>query len=290
LAYILVFLALILASAVAIYRFGVRELIAPRFDRTTTTPADLCLPYEDVWFTTSDGLRLHGWYVPAERPRGTVIFLHGHGGTPAPDLVYVPAFRERGFSVLLFDFRAHGQSEGRFTSIGYFERWDLAAAVRFLEKRGVRRIGLLGFSMGAVVAMAAAGDLPNVAAVVADCGFAELRSVVAFGARARGIPPFLSGIVGRLVVLLASLRLAAPLWTADPIRHVRRISPRPLLLIQAGRDAYVPVRDGLRLYAAADEPKELWSVPEAEHRAVDKVRKEEYMERVLGFFEQWLAS
>ncbi|MCL6432364.1 MAG: alpha/beta fold hydrolase [Anaerolineae bacterium] len=287
---ILIFLALILALAVAIYRFGARELIAPRFDRTATTPADLCLPYEDVWFTTSDGLRLHGWYVPAERPRGTVIFLHGHGGTPAPDLIYVPGFRERGFSVLLFDFRAHGQSEGRFTSIGYFERRDLAAAVRFLEERGVRRVGLLGFSMGAVVAMATAGDLPNVAAVVADCGFAELQSVVAFGARARGVPAFLSGIVGWLVVLLASLRLGAPLWTADPIRHVGRISPRPLLLIQAGRDAYVPVRDGLRLYAAAGEPKELWSVPEAEHRAVDKVHKEEYMERVLGFFERWLAS
>lgn len=289
-AYILVFLALILALAVAIYRFGVRELIAPRFDRTTTTPADLCLPYEDVWFTTSDGLRLHGWYVPAAQPRGTVIFLHGHGGTPAPDLVYVPAFRERGFSVLLFDFRAHGQSEGRFTSIGYFERRDLAAAVRFLEERGVRRVGLLGFSMGAVVAMAAAGDLPNVAAVVADCGFAELQSVVAFGARARGVPAFLSGIVGWLVVLLASLRLGAPLWTADPIRHVGRISPRPLLLIQAGRDAYVPASDALRLYAAAGEPKELWSVPEAEHRAVDRVRKEEYMERVLGFFDRWLGN
>ena len=287
---ILVVLALILALAVAIYRFGVRELIAPRFDRTTTTPADLCLPYEDVWFTTSDGLRLHGWYVPAAQPRGTVIFLHGHGGTPAPDLVYVPAFRERGFSVLLFDFRAHGQSEGRFTSIGYFERRDLAAAVRFLEERGVRRVGLLGFSMGAVVAMAAAGDLPNVAAVVADCGFAELQSVVAFGARARGVPAFLSGIVGWLVVLLASLRLGAPLWTSDPIRHVGRISPRPLLLIQAGRDAYVPAGDALRLYAAAGEPKELWSVPEAEHRAVDRVRKEEYMERVLGFFDRRLGN
>ncbi|MDI7275356.1 MAG: alpha/beta fold hydrolase [Anaerolineae bacterium] len=287
---ILAVLALILGPLAALYLYGVRRLIFPAFERSTVTPADHGLPFEDVWFGTSDGLRLHGWLVPAGRPRGTVIFLHGHGGTPAPDLVYVPAFRERGFTVLLLEFRAHGQSEGRFTSVGYFERRDLAAAVRFLEARGVRRVGLLGFSMGAVVAMAGAGDLPAVAAVVADCGFAELSSAAAFGARARGIPPFLTGIVGRLIVLVASLRLGAPLWAADPIRNVGRISPRPLLIIQAGRDEYVPVSDARRLFAAAGEPKELWIEPEAQHRGVDQVVGERYLERVLGFFERWLGE
>lgn len=270
----------------AVYRVGVRQLIAPRFDRPSATPADLGLPCEEVYLTTADGRRLHAWFVPAADPRGTVIFLHGHSGTPAPDLQYVPAFRARGYNVFLPTFRAHGNSDGHLTSVGYYERRDLAAAVEHLAGRGIHRVGLLGFSMGAAVAMSAAGDLPGVTGVVADCGFAELWQAAAAGARDRGLSAPVAAAVGRLIVLLASLRLRAPLWAADPIRHVGRISPRPLLIIQGGRDAYVPATEAQRLYAAAGEPKELWLVPEAEHRAVDQVEPEAYYERVLGFFDR----
>ncbi len=287
--------ALIIAGLVAlflaaVYRFGVRRLIAPRFARTNETPAGHGLAYEDVHFTTADGLRLHGWFVPAEQPRGTVVFCHGHAGTPAPDLVYVPAFRARGYNVLLFDFRAHGQSEGRTTSLGYFERRDLEAAIGYLESRGIHRVGLLGFSMGAAVAMSTAPDSPAVAAVVADCGFAELWHVAARGALDFGVPHALAGAIGWLIVLMASLRLGAPLWTADPIRHVAKIAPRPLLIIQGGRDVFVPTHAARRLFDAAGEPKELWIVFEAQHRAVDRVVPGAYYERVLGFFDRWLGD
>ncbi|HOG48119.1 MAG TPA: alpha/beta hydrolase [Anaerolineae bacterium] len=280
----------LLAFLAAAYRLGVRRLIAPRFARSRETPADHGLPYEDVHFATCDGLRLHGWFVPAEAPRGTIIFCHGHGGTPAHDLSYVPALRARGYNVLLFDFRAHGQSEGRFTSLGYFERRDLLAAIGYLEGRGIRRVGLLGFSMGAAVAMATAPDAPAVAAVVADCGFAELWHAAARGALEWGVPYPLAGAIGWLIVLLASLRLRAPLWTADPIRRVAKIAPRPLLIIQGGRDVFVPTHAARRLFDAAGEPKELWIVFEAKHRAVDRVLPGAYDERVLGFFDRWMRD
>ena len=282
--------AFVAALLAATYRAGVRALIAPEFERSSITPADHGLPYEDVWFTSSDGLRLHGWLVPAPTPRGTVIFCHGHGGSPAPDLCYVPAFRDRGLSVLLIDFRGHGQSEGRFTSLGYYERRDLLGAIACLQERGIHRVGVLGFSMGAAVAMSTAPDAPAVAAVVADCGFAELWRTVAAGARDRGIPRALAGPTGRLVVGLASLRLGAPLWRADPIRHVARVSPRPLLIIQGGADPYVPASEAKRLFAAAGDPKELWLVPEAGHRAVDQIQPEAYHARVVGFFEKELGK
>jgi alpha-beta hydrolase superfamily lysophospholipase len=281
---------LLVACLAAVYHFGTRRLIAPAFERAALTPADHGLPYEDLFFTTADGLRLHAWLVPAPSPRGTVIFLHGHGGTPSPDLQHVPAFRDRGYSVLLLDFRAHGQSEGRFTSLGYFERRDLEAAIACLQERGIHRVGLLGFSMGAAVAMSAAGDLPAVAAVVADCGFAELWQAAAAGAREKGLSSPVAWIVGRLVVLLASLRLGAPLWAADPLRHVSRISPRPLLIVQAGCDKYIAVRDAQRLFAAARDPKELWVVPGAGHCAAAQAHPEAYYERVLGVFDRGLCA
>ncbi len=280
---------LLLASLALLYHVGVRALIAPRFERTAVTPADSGLPFDDVYFPTTDGLRLHAWFVPAPSPRGTVIFCHGHSGTPAPDLQYVPGFRERGYNVLLIDFRAHGQSEGRFTSLQYFERRDLAAAIHYLEGRGIGRVGLLGFSMGAAASMSGAGDLRQVAAVVADCGYAELWRVVVEGACERGVPRLLAWGLSPLVVLLASLRLGVPLWTADPLRHVGRISPRPLLIIAGGRDQYIPPSEARRLYAAAGEPKELWIVPEGGHRAVDRVDPVMYNARVLGFFDRWLS-
>ncbi len=141
-------------------------------------------------FVTRDGPRLHGWFVPA--PRGTVILCHGDSGTPAPDLQYVPGFRERGYNVLLLDSRAHGQSEGRFTSLQYLERRDLAAAVRYLEGRGIGRVGLLGFSMGAAASMSGAGDLPQVVAIVGWGTFQPYpgarAAVHGRGRRARGDP------------------------------------------------------------------------------------------------------
>lgn len=276
---LLVFLGLV-------YRYGTRRLIFPAFQRAEKTPADYGLPYEDVYFPTSDGLRLHAWFVPAPSAKGTIIFLHGHSGTPANDLFQVPPFHARGYNVFLIEFRAHGQSEGHWTSMGYLERRDLEAAIAYLEKRGIHRVGLLGFSMGGAVAMSASGGLPQVAAVVANCGFAELWRAAANGARDWGLPRWLAGPVGRVMVALASLRLGLPLWAADPIRHVAAISPRPLLIIVGGCDVYVPPAEGERLYAAAREPKELWIVPEAEHCGVAQVRPEQYYARVLGFFDR----
>jgi len=287
---VLALLILILALVVATWQLGVRRLISPPFARSSATPADYGLPYEDIRFAASDGLRLHGWFVPAPSPRGTIIFCHGHGGTPAPDLQYVPTFRAHGYSVFLFDFRAHGQSEGRFTTLGYFERRDLLGAIAYLEKRGIARVGLLGFSMGAAVAMSTAPESPAVAAVVADCGFAELWHAAARGALEAGVPHWLAGGIGWLIVLLASLRLRAPLWLADPIRHVGRISPRALLIIQGGHDVFVPTEAARRLFAAAGEPKELWLVFEARHRAIDRVDPDAYYARVLGFFDRYLTE
>jgi alpha-beta hydrolase superfamily lysophospholipase len=255
-----------------------------------TDPRQLGLDYEPVTFFSRDGLRLGGWFVPAaSRARGTVILCHGHAGSLDADLHYVPAFHRHGYGVLQFDFRAHGRSEGQHVSMGYLERQDLLGAIDFLRARGISKVGVLGFSMGGAVAISTAAACPSIVGIVSDGGFGRIEPTLQTGIQQRGIPSWLARILAAVVVRLVGWRLSCHLSDADPVRWIGRISPRPILLIHGGRDRYVPASAVEMLYAAAGEPKELWTVPEAEHRRVDQVRPEEYITRVLAFFDSALT-
>lgn len=149
---------------------------------------------------------------------------------------------------------------------------------------------MLGFSLGGAVGVATAVQSKPILAVISDGGFVELTKVVEAGSRRRGFPVFLVALVVPLMLWIAGRRLGCDLSEADPLRWVDKITPRALLLIHGAEDPYVSVEDVCRLYEAAGEPKELWIVAEAGHRQVDEVRPEEYRERVLGFFDRYLAS
>lgn len=209
-------------------------------------------PIEDVSFPARDGLTLRGWWIPVvptlALPRRTtgegesdraVIFLHGHGGSMDPDAQHAPAFHAAGFSVLMFDFRAHGRSEGQVSTIGYLERQDALGAVDFVKAKGVCRIGLLGFSMGGVVAMLAAPICPDVRAVISDGGPARLMSAVtgwgpgaetaalAFGGgRVAHAGGYVAAIAGEPVSLRAGA-LGGANRAAPDFLHPRRARPVP---------------------------------------------------------------
>jgi fermentation-respiration switch protein FrsA (DUF1100 family) len=283
-----ILLVLVLAIA-AVAAYGVDRLIHPDRNLVGGIPSDYGLPYEAVSFASYDGTILRGWFVPAVHPRATVVFCHGRAGSKAPDLIYVPQFRQHGLNVLLFDFRAHGESAGRTSSLIYYERHDLLAALAYLRERGIEEVGLMGFSMGAAVALATAPLSEAVRAVIADSAFAEMRTILVTYLKQQGIPLRLASALTTLIIWAADLRLRCNLADADPLHCVGRIAPRPLLLIHGGHDQGIPVSDAYRLYEAAGEPKELWVVPEAEHRCADKVCPEEYLSRVLTFFDRWLT-
>lgn len=255
------------------------------------SPARHGLQFEEVEFKSRDGITLRGWFIPAPKAKGTVIFCHGHAGSMDPDLKYAPWFHSSGFNVLMFDFRGHGRSEGDKISMGYYERFDLLGAVDYLKKRGLDNIGVLGFSMGGAVAITTAAIEPSIKAVACDGAFAKLVGVLIRGIGV--VNPALrpAGIVaGPLAILFASARLGAWLPSADPIRWVAKLSPRPLLLIHGERDVFISTQEILALYRSAGEPKELWIVPGANHRNADELYPEEYREKVIGFFERYLGG
>jgi dipeptidyl aminopeptidase/acylaminoacyl peptidase len=248
------------------------------------TPADIGLAYEDVRFTTDDGVTLSGWLVPAAREtRAAVVLMHGFSWHRLPWLAgFVPWLQKR-YNVLQFDFRGHGGSDDALISLGTLEQRDVAAAVRFLAGRGLGPIALMGISMGGSVAIMAAPDLP-VAAVVADAAYAELRNPISNRLRDEGYP--LTRLGAGLVLTAASLRARVRL--RSPIHRVAQIAPRALLLISPGEDRLVSPHQSLRMFHAAGEPKELFVVPGAAHAEAHLTAPEAYERRVLDFLARHL--
>jgi alpha-beta hydrolase superfamily lysophospholipase len=281
-------LVVVILIAGSVGWYGSQQIIKRRTPDVRTDPADYGLSYEEVAFQSRDGLTLRGWFIPAEKPGGTIIFCHGHIGSMDPDLEYAPAFHDGEYNVLMFDFRGHGRSEGQRVSMGYHERLDLLGAVDYLKGRGIDRVGVLGFSMGGAVAISTAPQSEAIRAVVSDGAFARLGSAIASGARERGLPGWVAAWASPLIICSASLRLGAWLPKADPVRWVDKIAPRALLIVHGGLDPYTSLAEVQELYAKAGEPKELWVVPEAGHRMVDKRRPDEYRARLLAFFDKWL--
>ncbi len=244
---------------------------------------------EDITFRTDDGLTLHGWYLEHPAPRDAIVIGHGFAMNRNELLDLAFALRARGHAVLLFDFRAHGGSEGGRSTIGYREAGDISAAAVFLGSRpelAGRRIGVAGISMGAAAALMAAARDERIAAVSADSSFATLHDIAAGGLRQiYRLPafPFVPLIV-RFGELLTRVQIGAN----RPIDAVAAIAPRPLLLIHGAADGLIPVDNAQDLYAAAGEPKELWIVPDLGHAAAFLRMPDEYIERLDRFFNRAL--
>src|SRR5512146_206224 len=163
--------------------FGYRSVRPRRSFGSGEPPAGA---FEPVLFPSADGLQLSGWFFPAGHPGPGVVICHGFQTGRREGLSLALSLRERGHNVLVFDFRAHGESEGRWSSCGLLETRDLEGAVRYLQARPEakgRPVGVLGFSMGAAVSIMTAARMPEIAAVVADSPFATFRGAVASGFR-----------------------------------------------------------------------------------------------------------
>jgi pimeloyl-ACP methyl ester carboxylesterase len=166
---------IVLSVLIIISLWGFYSSIRPPKIISSITPRDLKMDYEDVWFKTADGLTLRGWYIPcAKETQKTLILLHGY---PADKGNILPAlaFLHVDFNLLLFDFRYLGKSEGSYSTAGAKEVEDLLAAIQFLKGRGVKEVGVWGFSMGGAVALMAMN--PEIRAVISESSYASLAAM-----------------------------------------------------------------------------------------------------------------
>lgn len=196
----------------------------------------------------------------------TIVLLHGiHSyawDCQAPDVVR--AYVDAGFTVLLFDMRAHGESAGTHAGLGVRESGDIKAAIGLLGQRGFAdgNIGIHGTSYGAATALLATEGIPGIGAIVADSSFADIRDVIAGELqRETGLPAGLARMLMPGMDWLARVLYSLRLDRSVPEKAIRGISPRPILLIHGRSDAVIPFDHALRLKAAAGAGAELWPIP-----------------------------
>ena len=249
---------------------------------------------EKVSIQSFDGLTLRGEFFEGEgEPDSTVFLVHGYRCNRRREYAVIARFYlEAGYNVLLADDRAHGESDGRYIGFGILDREDCYRWVRFLDERfhGKQKIFLHGISMGAAaVLMASNLCLPmSVRGIVEDCGFTspeeEFRHVLKQSGK---------GFLSRPLIFLTNLFCRAcagygfsDLSSADCIAESRL----PVLVIHGEKDDFVPTVMGRKIYQAAAGEKEIWITKGAGHAESYYLHKEEYEQKVLGFFHRCIEA
>jgi alpha-beta hydrolase superfamily lysophospholipase len=236
--------------------WGAGALLHP-FRRSVAIPRPA--EAQDVRFQ-SDGVELKGWWFRGKGPRrGTLVYLHGSADNRVSGVFIAQRFLARGFDVLAYDSRAHGESGGNACTYGYYEKEDLSRAIDLI---GVRPVVALGISLGGAVALQAAAEDARIRAVVAVSTFSDLRTVATERAPS----------IASRGEIEAAFRLAedeahfkvdevSPLLAAGHI-HV------PVLLVHGESDHETSATHSQRVFSALAGDKRLLLVPGAGHNDV----------------------
>lgn len=229
------------------------------------TPADIGLAFEDLRITTSDGIALHAWLVPAQGARRIVLHCHGNGGNISHRLELLRILHGMGLSVLLFDYRGYGLSEGRPSEAGTYR--DAEAVWRFLvEQRGYEPASIIvdGHSMGAAVAAHLAQHV-RPGALILESPFTSAPNVAAHH-----------------YWFLPARRLTRFRYaTAEYVRSARS----PALVIHSSGDRIVPIEMGREVFRNAPEPKAFLELP-GDHNNAFLLAEAQY----VGGLQRFLAE
>lgn len=247
-------------------------------------------PVESVSLTTSDDAVLRGWFIQPDRPNGSgVILLHGMADNREGVGGYEEMFLRHGYSVLLPDSRAHGESGGAVATYGVLERNDVRQWAGWLHQRTPNCEYLFGESMGAAIALQASAVTSGLCAVSAESSFATFREIAndriaqetrlgLWFSESLGVP------AREAAFLYAEMRYRINLGDASPLQAIR-ISPVPALLICGTADDNIPMRHSQQLYRAGESHAQLWVVPGAEHTGASQADPSGFESRVVGWFQ-----
>ncbi len=240
------------------------------------TPADQGLRYDDVWFESSDGTRLHGWFVYAVGPAtATVIHVHGNAQNMTAHFSFVDWLPRRGFHVFAFDYRGYGASDGHPDRAGVHR--DVAAALGAIRRwphATPDRMVALGQSLGASVLLTVLAHERGhgIRAVVADSAFFSHSAIVADHLGRFGIPARWRSPLARWLI--------SDEYSPGPV--VARLAPVPVVFFHGTRDRIIPCEHSRRLYEHAAEPRQLWLAQGCDH--TEAILEPAWQNRIVQFF------
>jgi fermentation-respiration switch protein FrsA (DUF1100 family) len=278
-------LGLLFAGALYVVEIITRPKKRNSFDLYAFSPYELGLPAEAVTFAPLHGNhKVSGYYIPSPGATTTILVCPGFRSRMAEFLGIGAHLWKAGHNVLVFEYYGHGTAVGTPLTLGYREINDFLGAADYAKERSPQNhLGAIGYSMGAAVAIMSSARNTDVEALVVDSAFASHRGVVEYNfRRAFRLPsaPF-AWVADYLLWWRAGYRF----HQVEPLRDIAHIAPRPILIIHGGKDSIVNPNDATLLYAAAQEPKELWVLPDADHCGAYFEDRHAYVKRVTDFFD-----
>lgn len=232
------------------------------------TPADVGLNFEDVVFTTRDGVRLHGWFVPRRDADSTLVWFHGNAGNISHRVENIKLLHELvRVNVFIFDYRGYGRSEGRPSEEGTYLDGEAALDLigNKLGDENRKKIILFGRSLGAAIATEMATRFDSQALILES--------------------PFVS-IAEMARVILPLLPIGPFLQTQYNVGARIKKTRVPLLVLHGDRDEIVPIEQGRRVFDAAPQPKKFITIAGAGHNDTYIVGGENYFRQLQEFIDQ----
>ena len=254
-------------------------------ERGPTTPEAVGISVLPAEFVSQDGIPLRGWWIPGDPSMPVIIFVHGLNRSRLEMLERGADASRRGYGVLLFDLRNHGESGRAYTTIGIFESRDVCAASQFVRgTAGARQQVLWGVSMGASSAILAAKQCPGFSAIISDSSFLSFRDTVSHHLRLIfRLPAF---PIANLIVAITGYRMHFDPDDGDVEAVVRRLTT-PILFIAGGRDRRMPPALAEKMLNESPSAlKQLVIIPAAGHGEAFATDRRTYLNSVYGFLER----
>jgi uncharacterized protein len=281
----LISLACLIVIYLGIAAYGANKaMVIPRYPLTIEANS-LGLAYENVSFSTrADNLMLKGWFLPGENEQ-VIIMVHGgfqnrideHADTPG----LARALVGRGYSVLLFDLRGRGESEGEGRSLSHIDE-DIGGAVDYLKSRGygIENINIMGFSSGAVMTCIY-GSRNEVGSIILDGCFIDGATMVVRQGEYIHVPGWATNFMMPGGILMT--RIMYGYCKIDAIDVISKVEC-PVLFIQEETDAFTKMEETMRLYNATNNPaKEIWEASGAGHSQAFSIDPKEYVDAIDNF-------
>jgi hypothetical protein len=232
------------------------------------TPEAWGMAYEDVYLTTEDGVRIHGWYIPCDGAQKSLLFFHGNAGNISHRQGSIAVFHQLGVNVLAIDYRGYGKSQGKPSEAGTYQ--DASAAWAYLvNEKGVSTEDIIshGRSLGGAIAVWLASER-QVGSLIIESSFTSVPEL------AKDLYPFIP--TEKLIKYKYNSR-----------EKLNSVSC-PVLTVHSREDDIIPYKHGESLYEAAQEPKTFLDI-EGDHNYGFAQSGDIYFSGLKAFMEKTLA-
>lgn len=264
--------------------FVAGKLVSPQPEVIGDPPEDL--PTVEISLPSESGSTIAGWNIPADNLQGVVVLFHGIRGSRLAMLERARLLYDAGYSVVMIDFQAHGESPGDTITIGHLEKHDVQATVEFAHQRYPGEpIGVIGVSLGGASSLLASPL--QIDALVLESVYPNITNAVHNRVAAKLGP--LSTIPAEILLLQLKLRLGISPSELRPADHLADVGC-PVFVISGRDDSHTTAQETEQMFAAATDPKELWLVDDAAHEDLYEFAATKYESQVLRFLKLHMSQ